>query len=107
MLVEREVRRAGFMQQAAAGVVVTGGSSIMEGVPELAEQLFDMPVRLGVPTGVGGLKEVVSSPMYATGVGLVLYGWQHRDRQGFGRSSEHTLMDKVVKRMMQWFSEFL
>ncbi|MGH7370029.1 MAG: cell division protein FtsA [Candidatus Methylomirabilaceae bacterium] len=107
MLVEREVRRAGFMQQAAAGVVVTGGSSIMEGVPELAEQLFDLPVRLGVPTGVGGLKEVVSSPMYATGVGLVLYGWQHRDRQGFGRSSEHSLMDKVLKRMMQWFSEFL
>jgi cell division protein FtsA len=106
-LVDREVRRAGFMQQAASGVVVTGGSSIMEGVPELAEQLFDLPVRLGVPTGVGGLKEVVSSPMYATGVGLVLYGWQHRDRQGFSRSSEHTLVDKVLKRMMQWFSDFL
>ncbi len=106
-LVDREVRRAGFMQQAAAGVVVTGGSSIMEGVPELAEQIFDLPVRLGMPTGVGGLKEVVSSPMYATGVGLALYGAEHRDQRQFGRISERTLVDKVIKRMMQWFSDFL
>jgi cell division protein FtsA len=106
-LVELEVRRAGFMQQVAGGVVVTGGSSIMEGVPELAEQLFDLPVRLGMPTGVGGLKEVVSSPMYATGVGLVLYGREHMDYRRFDRLSERTLVDKVIKRMMQWFSDFL
>ncbi len=102
-----DVRRAGFIQQVAAGVVVTGGSSLMEGVPELAEQLFDLPVRLGMPTGVGGLKEVVSSPMYATGVGLVLYGADHRDQRSFGRHSERTLVDKVIKRMVQWFSDFL
>jgi len=106
-LVELEVRRAGFMRQVAAGVVVTGGSSIMEGVPELAEQLFDLPVRLGMPTGVGGLKEVVCSPMYATGVGLVLYGREHLDHRRFDRFSERTLVDKVIKRMMQWFSDFL
>jgi cell division protein FtsA len=106
-LVELEVRRAGFMRQVAAGVVVTGGSSIMEGVPELAEQIFDLPVRLGMPTGVGGLKEVVSSPMYATGVGLVLYGREHLDHRRFDRFSERTLVDKVIKRMMQWFSDFL
>ena len=106
-MVDRDLRRAGFMQQVAAGIVVTGGSSIMEGVPELAEQLFDLPVRLGMPTGVGGLKEVVNSPMYATGVGLVLYGAEHRDQRQFGRISERTLMDKVIKRMMQWFSDFL
>jgi cell division protein FtsA len=106
-LVELEVRRAGFMRQVAAGVVVTGGSSIMEGVPELAEQIFDLPVRLGTPTGVGGLKEVVSSPMYATGVGLVLYGREHLDHRRFDRFSERTLVDKVIKRMMQWFSDFL
>ncbi len=105
--VDLEVRRAGFMHQVAAGVVVTGGSSIMEGVPELAEQLFDLPVRLGMPSGIGGLKEVVSSPMYATGVGLVLYGVQHRDQRRFSRFSERTLVDKVIKRMMQWFGDFL
>lgn len=102
-----EVKRAGLMQQVAAGIVVTGGSSAMEGVPELAEQLFDLPVRLGIPSGVGGLKEVVSSPMHATGVGLVLYGAAHLDQHRFSRSSEQSLVDKIIKRMRQWFSDFL
>lgn len=102
-----EVRRVGLMQQVAAGIVVTGGSSAMVGVPELAEQLFDLPVRLGIPSGVGGLKEVVSSPMYATGVGLVLYGAAHLDQHRFSRSSERGLVDKVIKRMRQRFSDFL
>lgn len=102
-----EVKRAGLMQQVAAGIVVTGGSSAMAGVPELAEQLFDLPVRLGIPSGVGGLKEVVSSPMHATGVGLVLYGAAHLDQHRFSRSSEQSLVDKIIKRMRQWFSDFL
>jgi cell division protein FtsA len=102
-----EVRRAGLMQQVAAGIVVTGGSSAMAGVPELAEQLFDLPVRLGIPSGVGGLKEVVSSPMHATGVGLVLYGAAHLDQRRFSRPSERSLVDKIVNRMRQWFSDFL
>jgi cell division protein FtsA len=102
-----EVKRAGLMQQIAAGVVVTGGSSEMTGVPELAEQLFDLPVRLGIPSGVGGLKEVVSSPMHATGVGLVLYGAAHLNQHRFSRPSEQSLVDKIIKRMRQWFSDFL
>lgn len=102
-----EVRRAGLMQQVAAGIVVTGGSSAMAGVPELAEQLFDLPVRLGIPSGVGGLKEVVSSPMHATGVGLVLYGAAHLDQHRFTRTSERSLVDKIINRMKQWFSDFL
>lgn len=102
-----EVRRAGLIQQVAAGIVVTGGSSAMAGVPELAEQLFDLPVRLGIPSGVGGLKEVVSSPMHATGVGLVLYGAAHLDQHRFTKASERSLMDKIINRMRQWFSDFL
>jgi cell division protein FtsA len=73
-LVARDVARAGLEDVAAAGVVVTGGTSIMAGVPELAEQIFDLPVRRGAPTGVGGLADVVRSPIYATAVGLALYG---------------------------------
>ena len=103
----QEVKRAGLMQQIAAGVVVTGGSSAMTGVPELAEQIFDLPVRLGIPSGVGGLKEVVSSPMHATGVGLVLYGAAHLNQHRFSRPSEQSLVDKIIKRMRQWFSDFL
>jgi cell division protein FtsA len=73
-LVARDVARAGFQDVAAAGVVVTGGTSIMQGVPELAEQIFDLPVRRGMPSGVGGLADVVRSPIYSTAVGLALYG---------------------------------
>jgi cell division protein FtsA len=105
-LVDREVRRAGFGDQTTAGMVVTGGSSIMEGVPELAEQLLNLPVRRGIPAGMGGLTDVVSSPIYATGVGLVLYGAQHRYQRKFRRVTEGALFSRVVERMREWFGEF-
>ncbi len=105
MLVEREVRRAGYTGQVNGGVVVTGGSSIMEGVPELAEQLFDMPVRRGVPRGVGGLTDVIGNPMYATGVGLGIYGAAHRSRRKFRKVTDRNIFDKVVARMKEWFGE--
>ena len=55
-------------------MVITGGSTILEGMPELAEQIFNLPVRRGLPQNIGGLMDVVNSPVYATGVGLVVYG---------------------------------
>jgi cell division protein FtsA len=73
-LVAREVARSGYEDILASGVVVTGGSTVLEGVPELAEQVFHLPVRLGVPLQVGGLVDVVSSPMHSTAVGLIVYG---------------------------------
>ena len=73
-LVARELGRAGFQDAATAGVVVTGGTALMEGVVELAEAVFDQPVRRGVPRGVGGLADVVGSPIYATAVGLAAGG---------------------------------
>src|SRR5580693_8753903 len=66
-------RRAGLEEQVATGIVLTGGSSKMEGAIELAEEVFHMPVRLGVPQYVSGLVDVVSNPIHATGVGLLLY----------------------------------
>src|SRR6267378_1841519 len=83
-LVARELARAGFQDAATAGVVVTGGTSIMEGIPELAEGIFDQPVRRGVPIGVGGLADAIESPIYATAVGLALYGARTR---GSGESA--------------------
>jgi cell division protein FtsA len=73
-LVARDLARAGLEDAPAAGVVVTGGTAIMDGVPELAGQVFDLPVRRGTPEGVGGLGDVVQSPIFATAVGLALYG---------------------------------
>jgi cell division protein FtsA len=72
-LVRDELRRSGFEEAIAAGIVLTGGSARMEGAIELAEEIFHMPVRLGQPQGVKGLSEVVNSPAYATAVGLLLY----------------------------------
>jgi cell division protein FtsA len=105
-LVQREVERAGFRERVAGGVVVTGGSSIMEGVPELAEQIFDLPVRRGMPGGVGGLTDVIGSPAHATAVGLVLYGAEHRSQRKFKRATEANLFNKVVSRMREWVGEF-
>ncbi len=104
-LVDREVRRMGYISQIAAGAVVTGGSSIMEGVPELAEQVLNLPVRRGIPTGVGGLTDIVNNPMFATATGLVLYGAAHRKERWFRNRHPRAAMSSVVARMREWFSD--
>jgi cell division protein FtsA len=105
-LVARDLTRAGFQGANTAGVVVTGGSSIMEGVPELAEAVFDQPVRRGVPADIGGLADVVRSPIHATGVGLALYGAR---RQASGAPpldpSDGTFVTRLCRRLAGWFGE--
>ena len=78
-LVWDEIRRAGYEKALNSGIVLTGGGSILEGMPEIAEQIFDLPIRRGAPTDVGGLTDHVNSPAFATPVGLVLYA--HRNRE--------------------------
>lgn len=106
-LVDREVRRAGFGEATVAGMVVTGGSSILPGVPELAEEMLKIPVRRGIPSGVAGLVDVVASPIYATAVGLIQYGAQNRHQRKFRRVTEGALFSRVTERMREWFGEFL
>jgi cell division protein FtsA len=72
-LILDELRRSGFLEAIAAGIVLTGGSAKMEGAVELAEEVFHVPVRLGIPQGISGLGDVVRNPIHATGVGLLLY----------------------------------
>jgi cell division protein FtsA len=72
-----EIRRAGYEKCLNSGIVLTGGGAILDGMPEMAEQIFDLPIRRGCPVGVGGLADHVNSPTFATGVGLALYGWRH------------------------------
>lgn len=86
-------------------MVLTGGTACLEGLPELVEQIFNLPVRRGYPAGIGGLLDVVNNPMYATGVGLVLYGRRHRSEGRF-KSSDRNLFGRVALRMKRWFSEF-
>ena len=105
-LVARDLVRAGLNDVAAGGVVVTGGSSIMHGVPELAEQVFDMPVRRGVPAGLSGLADVVQSPIHATAVGLALYGARgHGGGVGVNEVEDGTLVGRTGRRLRDWFAE--
>jgi cell division protein FtsA len=78
-LVQAELRRSGYEDMVPAGVVLTGGTSKMEGVVELAEEIFHMPVRVGYPQTVRGLNDIVRNPIYATSVGLLQYGMEHRN----------------------------
>ena len=101
-LVQGELRRSGFEDACAAGVVLTGGTSKMEGVVELAEEIFHMPVRLGEPQHVRGLSEVARNPIHATGVGLLLCGQQRR--QDPHSKPVDTRSEKgLLKRMAEWF----
>lgn len=100
-LVQAELRRNGIEELLGSGIVVTGGSSRMEGVVELAEEIFRMPVRLGIPRGVDGLVEIVKNPMYATGVGLLLYGMQSQQHRS--EFSTHPRFKGVFNRMKNWF----
>ncbi len=104
-LAAREIARAGLADTATGGVVVTGGSALMEGIPELAEQVFDLPVRRGHPMGVGGLADVVSSPIYATGVGLVLFGARRRAQGTILTGHDGAGVKRIVRRMREWFTE--
>lgn len=78
-LVQAELRRSGYEDLVAAGIVLTGGTSKMEGVVELAEEIFHMPVRLGAPQNVRGLSDIVNNPIYSTGVGLLFYGIKQQE----------------------------
>jgi cell division protein FtsA len=105
-LVLNELRRSGMEEMIASGIVITGGSAMMRGMVELGEEIFHMPVRLGMPRYVGGLSEVVSNPRFATGVGLVLMGKQQLERQISGQL-ESSSFTRVFSRMKSWFQENL
>ena len=101
-LVLDELDRSGFRNLVAAGVVLTGGSSRMEGVVDLAEEIFHMPVRLGTAQNVTGLVDVVRNPIYATGVGLLLFGFQNQRLERGGTSGE-SVVAGVFNRVRDWF----
>lgn len=103
-LVHQEIQRTGFEDLLASGVVITGGATLLQGMPELAEDILGLPVRLGVPSKVGGLVDVVKSPVYSTGVGLVLYGKDHEGSRYF-KVREENVYSKVRSRMRSWLGE--
>ena len=101
-LVQAELRRSGFEELLSSGIVITGGSSAMEGMAELGEEVFHMPVRLGMPQYVGGLAEVVRNPRFATGVGLLLAGMEQHQRHHLA-TMQNGSMTQIFNRMKSWF----
>ncbi len=105
MLVKREIMKSGIYDSLASGIVLTGGTAIMEGMVELGESIFEMPVRRGFPKIRHGLADLVNSPMYATSVGLLLFGAKNIKKNIFPKKEKDTF-DNVLNRMKKWFKEF-
>jgi cell division protein FtsA len=105
-LARQALVKEGLEGRIPSGVVLTGGCSALEGLLDLAEEIFEAPVRLGIPIHVGGLLDVVRGPMYATGVGLVLYGAAQDRRITRFRIRDDSIFGRVKQRMRDWFYQF-
>jgi cell division protein FtsA len=104
-LVDQELVRSGYKNLIGAGVVLTGGTALIDGCQELGEQIFNLPTRIGYPRNVGGLKDVVNSPKYATAVGLLRYGAEKEGLELKFRIRDGNVFNRVLSRMKKWFSD--
>jgi cell division protein FtsA len=104
-LARQELMRAGMEDRIPSGIVLSGGCAALAGIADLAEEIFESPVRVGLPTRVGGLQDVVRDPMYATGVGLVVYGANHGRGLPYSRFRirDESIFRRVRQRMREWF----
>ncbi len=94
-LVDNDIKRMGYEKSLNSGIVLTGGTALLEGLEEVAEEIFDLPVRRGDPTGVGGLMDRVSTPDYATSVGLILSGYIHWKEKGLSKDRKKSFWAKI------------
>lgn len=105
-LIKREIYRAGMENLIVSGMVLTGGSALLGEATEIAESIFELPTRLGKPRGISGLVDVVNNPMYATGVGLVLYGARNQTTKKF-RIRDVNIFNRIMTRMKKWFKDVI
>ncbi|MFH0844828.1 MAG: cell division protein FtsA [Pseudomonadota bacterium] len=106
-LIHNDLIRSGYDNIVTSGVVITGGSAELPGVPEIAEQIFNVPSRVGYPQGISGLVGIVNKPMYATAVGLVLYGARRSKERKEFRIRDTNIFSRVMERMKKWFKEII
>lgn len=106
-LINQELTDSNFKELANAGIVVTGGTSLLQNMEELAEQIFDLPVRVGYPHDIGGVVDVVSMPQWATGVGLVIYGMNREPGRKSFRGRDENIIGRVTSRMKGWFKSII
>ncbi len=104
-LVDQELIRSNCKNLIGAGVVLTGGTSLIQGIEELGEQIFNMPTRIGFPRGIGGLRDVVNSPIFATAVGLLLYGAEKQGAAQKLRIRDANVFNRILSRMRKWYAD--
>jgi cell division protein FtsA len=105
-MIRAEIEKTGYTDLIGSGVVLTGGCSMLEGIPELAEIVFEMPVKRGYPAGVGGMRDIVNSPKYATGVGLLKYAASKMQAKGHHRAGAGEGIGHRVKDAMSgWIKD--
>jgi cell division protein FtsA len=107
ILINREIYRAGMEKLISSGIVLTGGSALLSDATEIAESVFNFPTRLGRPRGITGLVDVVNNPMYATGVGLVIYGAKNQTAKKNFRIRDKNIFNRVTTRMKKWFKDVI
>ena len=105
-LLQREIYRAGMEHAVTSGLVITGGTALLDGITDVAESVLNVPTRLGRPSGISGLVDVVNNPMYATGVGLVLFGARNQTVKKFRIRDKH-IFNGIMNRMKKWFKEVM
>ena len=101
-LVQAELRRSGYEELLAAGVVLTGGTSKMEGVTELAEEIFHMPVRVASPVSVTGLSDIVTNPIYSTAIGLLQFG-REKNHEAIANNRNINVTGSIFSKVVDWF----
>ncbi len=104
-LIKDQLKRSNISEFIGSGIVITGGTALLVGLNEMARKIFDVPVRIGRPTNVSGLVDILDSPIYSTGVGLVQYGFKHRRENGTSRFRGRNIFEKIVGRMREWVGE--
>jgi len=105
-LIKREIYKSEMENIITSGIVITGGSALLDGTIEIAESVFNVPTRLGKPRGIKGLVDVVNNPMFATGVGLVLHGAKNQAEKKF-RIRDGNIFNRLIAHMKRWFKEVI
>ena len=106
MITDKAIRKSSFYDVLAAGVVITGGTARLNGIAKLAEEVFNLPVKIGIPKEIGGLTDIILDPIYATGAGLILYGFEKKNQTLIRRSKGTGMFDALKKRFEDWFAKY-
>ncbi len=106
MITNKAIKRSGFFDILAAGVVITGGTARLRGIDALAEDIFHLPVKIGIPKKIGGLTDIVQDPIYATGVGLILYGFEKKNQVLIRKTRGVGVFDALKQRFEDWFAKY-